>query len=102
MEKNNEPITRQDIMDEVRKLTESNDRWRVQVEAKVNDNYTLLKAHHTALFGNGKPGLDEEIRNIKASQDVLIKLAWIVASTVISIGVAGVIGAMVYLIKVMP
>jgi hypothetical protein len=89
------PVTRQDIMDEIGKLRDSVDRWRVPLQEKQH-------SHHLALFGNGKPGLDEEVRNIKAMLDTLIRLAWIVVSSVIAIGVGGAIAAAVYLIKVMP
>lgn len=88
-------ISRQDIIDEVTKLRDSIDRWRVKIETKQD-------IHHATIFGNGKPGIDEEIRNIKASQDTLIRLAWIVVSTVVTIGVSGTIAAIIHLIRIMP
>lgn len=94
-EQNTTPVTRQDIMEEIAKLRDSVDRWRMPIEAK-------LEHHQGALFGNGKPGLDEEVRNINAKLNTLMRLAWIVVTTAVTIGVAGVITAAAYLIKVMP
>jgi len=94
-EKNNEPVTRQDVMDEVTKLRDTVDRWRVKVDVRQDK-------HEKALFGNGVPGLDEEVRNIKKMLDVLIRLAWIVATSIISVSVVGIISVIIYLVKVMP
>ena len=41
------------------KLTETLDRWRVQLQTKVDK-------HDKALFGNGEAGMDEQIRGIHA------------------------------------
>lgn len=80
-------------MDEISKLRESSDRWRAVIETKVNDNKKLLEAHHTTLYGNGKPGLDEEVRNINKQLEILIRLAWIVVTAVVT-------AVTVYLIRV--
>lgn len=68
-------VTRQDILDEVSKLRESVDRWKITVESR------LEKQQHF-LFGNGTPGIDEEVRSIKEKLDTLIRLAWIVVTVV--------------------
>lgn len=40
---------------EIKLQLDSIDRWRVKVE-------TLIDKHDHALFGNGQPGMDEQIR----------------------------------------
>lgn len=89
------PATKQDILDEVSKLKETLDRWRVQAQTKIDK-------HDAALFGNGHPGMDEQIRQITIYMSALIKLGWIVIGTLVTSLVAGVVAATVYLIKVMP
>lgn len=53
------------------------------------------------LYGNGEPGMDEDIRNIKAMLSVLIKLAWIVTGVAISMGISGFVAASVFIIREM-
>lgn len=97
-----DPVTRQDVLDEVSKVSgqmekmkDTLDRWRVQAQVKIDK-------HDSALFGNGHPGMDEQIRQISTYMSVLIKLGWIVIGTLVTSLVAGIIAATVYLIKVIP
>jgi|WetSurMetagenome_2_1015567.scaffolds.fasta_scaffold52991_3 hypothetical protein len=39
------------------RLTDTIDRWRVQTQAKI-------EKHDKTLYGNGEPGMDEQIRGI--------------------------------------
>lgn len=88
-------IKREDVMDEVIKMRDTLDRWRVKTEAR-------METHHAALFGNGKPGLDEEVRNINRSLNTLMKLAWMVVGAIVPVAVTGIVAIIVYLIKIMP
>lgn len=89
------PVTRQDVIDEVTKLKDSIDRWRVQVQTRQDK-------HDEALFGNGKPGMDEQIRVISSYISVLVKLGWIVAACAVSVAISGLVYAVVYLVRAMP
>lgn len=89
------PVTRQDVMDEVSKLRDSIDRWRVQVQTRQDK-------HDEVLFGNGKPGMDEQIRTISSYISVLVRFGWIVAGCAVSIAISGIVYVVIYLIKAMP
>lgn len=90
-----DPVTRQDVLDEVSKLKDSIDRWRVQTETKVNK-------HDAALFGNGQPGMDEQIRSLIASMSILVRLGWLVTGSFVTLAVSGLMYAIVYLIRNTP
>lgn len=74
------------------KLTDTIDRWRVQIQSK-------LEKHDETLYGNGKPGMDEQIRNLTNYMELLVKLAWIVVGGVVTIALSGTAYAIVYLIR---
>lgn len=76
-------------------MGEDLEKWKKEVDEN-------LKKHSKTLYGNGEPGMDEEIRNIKSMLGVLIKLAWIVTGAVVSVSVVGIAGVIVYLARVMP
>lgn len=81
-------VTHQDIVD----LKESIDRWRVIIQAKI-------EKHDETLFGNGKPGMDEQIRNLTNYMELLVKLAWIVVGGVVTITLSGTAYAIIYIIR---
>ena len=83
---------REKIDGDVERLKDSIDRWRVQVVAKQ-------QKHDETLYGNGKPGLDEQIRSIEASLSFLIRLAWLVVGAVVSLSVGGIGFGIVYIIR---
>jgi len=60
------PVTRKELQDEMKKLTDTIDRWRAPFQAK-------LEKHDKSLFGNGEPGLDEITRNLKTTTDTQTK-----------------------------
>lgn len=74
------------------KLTDTLDRWRVQVQAKQ-------EKHEHTLYGNGTPGMDEQIRNITSYIELLVKLAWIIVGGVVTIALSGTAYAVVYIIR---
>ena len=106
MSNQQQPVTKEDF----NQLKDTLDRWRVKVQAQVDDQNKEIKIqrtewqsqlgeHHKALFGNGKPGMDEEIRNLTTGMSVLIKLGWIVAGSAITMTLSGIVAAAVYIIR---
>lgn len=85
-------VTRQDIIDEVSKLRDTVDRWRVQAQAK-------LEKHEHVLYGNGNIGMDEQVRNINNQINLVAKLMWIVAGSIVTTSVGGVVYVVVYVIR---
>jgi hypothetical protein len=97
-----QPVTKQDFDG----LKDTLDRWRVKTQAmvdshdkKLTENKEQLDQQHHALFGNGEPGMDEQIRNLTAGMSVLVRLAWIVAGSVITMTLSGIVWAAVYIIR---
>lgn len=82
------PIT----SDDLDKLKDTLDRWRVQVQEKV-------EKHHETLYGNGKPGMDEQIRNLTSYMELLVRLSWIVTGGVVTIALSGTAYAVIYIIR---
>jgi hypothetical protein len=80
---------------EIYRKMDSVDRWRVRADVLIN------KYNHT-LFGNGEPGMDEMLRNVKGMLDVLVKLAWIVVGVVVASGISFLIAIARYFIRTMP
>jgi hypothetical protein len=85
-------VTRQDIIDEVQKLRDTVDRWRVQTQAKVD-------RHEKTIYGNGNIGMDEQVRTIYATVGLGIKLMWIITGAVVSALVSGAAYAIIYIIR---
>lgn len=59
----------------------------------------------TAVFGdkeNDKPGITESIRNINNALSILVRLAWIVTTVLVTALLSGIITAAFYLIRIMP
>lgn len=81
------------------KLTDTLDRWRVRQEVRIDK-------HEKTLYGNGEPGMDEQIRGIhawiseqkKASDkraEFWGKFSWLVITLAVS-GVTAFIGQALY------
>jgi hypothetical protein len=87
---NNRPATKDDLD----KLKDTLDRWRVKVQVQVDD-------HHKALFGNGSGsiGMDEQLRNLTSMMGVLVRLGWLVAGSTVALTISGIIWAAVYIIR---
>lgn len=85
---NQQPATKDDL----EKLKETLDRWRVRTQAQVDE-------HHKALFGNGHAGMDEQIRNLTTGMQVLVRLGWIVAGSMVTLTISGIVAAAVYIIR---
>ena len=95
MAANNRNVTKDDF----KSLTDTLDRWRVQLQAKVDK-------HDKYLFGNGEPGMDEQIRNIgtwigeqkKAADkraEFWAKFSWLIITLAIT-GLTAFLGQAVY------
>lgn len=64
-----------------------------------------IEVLNIAVFGdrkNDRPGVVEAVRNINKALDVLVRLAWIVTTILMTALVTGIISVGTYLIKVMP
>ena len=49
--------TKQITQDDFKRFTDTIDRWRVTMQVQIDK-------HNKTLYGNGEPGIDEQIRNI--------------------------------------
>jgi hypothetical protein len=97
-----DPVTKKDFD----ALTDTIDRWRVKTQSMVErhdeqlqEASLQLQEQHHALFGNGTPGMDEQIRNLTKGMDVLVRLGWIVAGSVVTLTLSGIVWAAVYIIR---
>lgn len=64
-----------------------------------------IEVLNIAVFGdkkNDRVGLTEAVRNINKALDILVKLAWIVTTILVTALITGIISAGAYLTKVMP
>lgn len=50
-------ITREEFKDEINKLRDTIDKWRAPIQARQ-------EKHDKTLYGNGVPGMDEQLRRI--------------------------------------
>lgn len=102
MAANNRNVTKDDF----KSLTDTLDRWRVQLQAKVDK-------HEKVLFGNGEPGLDEQIRGIhtwigeqKKSADKKAefwgKFSWLIISSIVISLIAFIGQAVIFWVRVVP
>jgi hypothetical protein len=75
-------VTREEFKEGIDKLRDTIDKWRAPVQAR-------LEKHESTLYGNGVPGMDEQIRNIngwiEAQKELALKrkqwwdkLQWVV------------------------
>src|SRR5258706_11392892 len=81
------------------RLRDSIDRWRVQIQVKQDDLLTQMEKHEKKLYGNGEPGMDEQIRNIHNGIQLLMKLVWLMVGAVITFVTGGAIAGIVYFIR---
>ena len=68
-----EPFTR--TLDDMARSVKEGAQERKEIK-RIQDK------HQQFLFGNGSPGMDEDIRNIKRGIEALIKLAWVLISAI--------------------
>ena len=90
----------------MKRLTDTLDRWRVSMQSKI-------EKHEKSLYGNGEPGMDENIRNLvksqqeyqKALQEEKDQRQWLYRATVgaaISTMFMLIVNGFIYFAKILP